>query len=142
MLQRRGRDICFAVAITEYQREGDTQDQSIGCESQPDAMPVFHSIGGEVIYDPAADKGAHIRTDAVGHQHEEPLCASPDFDLCLAFYEKRPRDIKEVEGHPVDDHGKEQQGQAAARIADAEQSKPEYPGEDTDEYDPFDPEFA
>src|SRR5580692_8447141 len=132
------RDPDFGVTITEYQGEGDTQDQRIGCKSQPDALPVFHSIDGEVIYDPAADKGTHIRADTVSHQHEEPLCAGPDLDLRLAFYKKRPRDVKKVEGHPIDDHGKEQQRKAGAGIADAKQSKPEYPGEDADKDDPFD----
>jgi len=126
------------VFVAEDEREGDAQHEGVRGKADPDAMPVADAADGIIIHDAAGDVRADPGAEAIGHEHEEALGAGADLDIRLAFDEQRPGDIEEVEGHAIDDHGQDQEGQAAAGVAKSKETETEDPGEDAHDDDLFD----
>lgn len=132
-------EFVLSMFVSEDQGKDKTEDEGVAGEDEPDVVPVLDAVGVcEMIYDPAAADAAEIGAETIGHDHEEALGAGPDGDGRFFFDEQRTGDVEEIEGHAIDDHGKQQEYQTAAGIADAEKTEAEYPGEDTHQHDPFD----
>ena len=92
--------------------------------------------------DLAGDPGADRGTDAVGHQHEEPLRTGLH-GLCGLLLDKEcTGDVEEVKRHAVDDAGEEEQDDAhdALRGADSEEAEAQHPGEHGHQHDDLDAE--
>src|SRR5258708_28081040 len=128
------------VIVFERKRKDKTQHEGISGKNEPDALPVLDAVYSKMIHDPAAAFAAQVSPQPIGHDHEQSLRAGPDGDGCFFFDEQRTGDIEEIEGHPVDDHGKHQERQPAAGVADTEQPKAEYPGENAHQHYFFDTE--
>ena len=130
------------VFVSEDQREDNTQHEGVAGKAEPDVVPVLDAVNREIVHYPAADKSTHIGADAIGHKHEQPLGACPDLYLRFPLDEERAGDIEEVESHPIDDHGEDQERETTAGIAYPKKPEPEHPGKDADQDDRLYPEFS
>lgn len=71
----------------------------------------------ESVHDSLGTQGADGGTEAVGHHHENALCAGTDVFIGFFFNKERTADIEEVESNAVNDAGKDEQPNATASVA-------------------------
>lgn len=92
------------VAIVKAEIKHHGEHQRIRRKYQPDGLPVFHPIHGEIIYRRAAQYRSEISTDTVNGRHKQPLRAGADISTYLLFDKHRTGDVEEVERATVDQH--------------------------------------
>src|SRR3712207_5503509 len=94
---------------TEYQCKADRNNQGIAGEDEPARLPVSYrqDIAAhrqrmrKAVDDSLGSQCPDCSTDAVGHQHEEPLSRRPYLLIRTPVYKERTRDVEEVERYAV-----------------------------------------
>lgn len=130
----QGLNDASLVLIPENKREDDAEQQRIAGKNKPDALPVLGAVDREMVDHPPAAHPTQESSEAIGHDHEQPLRAGADSNGRLFFNEKGAGNIEKIEGHSVDDHRQHQQEKAAAGIADGKEPEAEHPGENAHQH--------
>ena len=135
------------MLVFEDNREEDSQDKGEAGEDVPGGGPAGHQVGelgtagGEVVDHRLRAERADRGAEAVGHHHEDALCAGADAFVGILVHEERAADVEKVEGNAVDDHRKDEQHQAeTGGSACAQEGEAQEPGEERDEHHLLDAE--
>src|SRR5690606_24221215 len=122
------------VFVFEDKWENQGQDQGIACKSKPNALPVLNAVHRKMVNYPAANNTSEERPQSVGHNHKQALGAGSYFWACFFFDEQGSGNIKEIEGHSVNDHGEHEQIEAVCGVSYSEEPKAEHPGNHTENH--------
>ena len=97
----------------EEEEEGNTYGKSITSEGIPYASPVTNlrtiHVLGVLVDHPLCAHHADRGTNAIGHEHEQTLCAGTNGRVAFLVHEERTRDIEKVERYTIDDHGENEE---------------------------------
>ena len=133
------------LLIVEEEEEKYADEQGIAGEDEPNARPIAHLEAVFVLCEAVdhrlraecADRSA----DTVGHQHEQTLRTGANGRITFLIYEQRTRDIEEVEGYTVDNHGDNEEHHAGeGRNTDGEEAETQHPSEHGNEHNGFNTE--
>ena len=139
------------MLILEQYGKQNTHNQSKRRKNIPCRRPASHQVktwvsgGGvehEMVHDRLGAQRADSGTEAIGHHHEHTLRTRTDAWVCVLVNEERAADVEEIEGHTVDNHGKDEQHEAeTCRTACTKEEETQCPCNKGDEHHLLDAEL-